>query len=316
LNIDLIDESPVNLNRMDLNLLVALDALLTEANVTRAAARTAVGQSAMSASLARLRLLFGDPILVRQGQTMVLTPFAEALKAPVRAAVTSVDAVFTRRPAFDHRTDPAIFKIMATDYVTIVLLRPMLALLETIAPNIHIVVKPFEQTYATALRRGDVDMVVMPAELLDQDDGFESEELFSDRYALVIDKSHPWVRDTITMDELLALKFVAYHSGAVHPILDADLDRQGVKLTVAVTTGAFVVAPFLVSGTNLASITLERLADQLVEPAGLRIVELPLQIRTIHQRSLWNASHNDDLAHAWLRETILHFGASLPLQTD
>jgi DNA-binding transcriptional LysR family regulator len=305
----------VNLTRLDLNLLVALDALLTEANVTRAAARTAVGQSAMSASLGRLRVLFGDPILVRQGQLMLLTPFAEALKAPVRAAVTSVDAVFTRRPAFDHRIDAATFKIMATDYVTIVLLRPMLALLETIAPNIHIVVKSFEQTYATALRRGDVDMVVMPAELLAEDDEFESEDLFSDRYALVVDKAHPSVRGSITLEELLSLKFVAYHSGAVHPILDTELERQGVKLTVAVTTGAFVVAPFLVSGTTLASITLERLADQLVEPAGLRILDLPMEVRKIHQRSLWNASHNEDLAHTWLRETISHFGAALPSQS-
>jgi hypothetical protein len=118
------------------------------------------------------------------------------------------------------------------------------------------------------------------------------------------------------MEELLSLKFVAYHSGAVHPILDTELERQGVKLTVAVTTGAFVVAPFLVSGTTLASITLERLADQLVEPAGLRTVELPMPVRNIHQRSLWNASHNEDLAHMWLRKTISHFGASLPSQSD
>lgn len=312
--IDAVDEDLVNLTRMDLNLLVALDALLAEANVTRAAERTSVGQSAMSASLARLRLIFGDPILIRQGQWMVCTPFAEALKAPVRAAVTSVETVFNRRPAFDHRTDSATFRIMATDYVIIVL-RPMLSLLETIAPNIHIVVKPFEQTYATALRRGDVDLVVMPAELLDGDEEFESEELFSDRYVLVLDKAHG-LHGSVKMEALLALKFVAYHSGAINPILDVDLERQGVRLTVAVTTGAFVVAPFLVSGTTLGTITLERLATQLAEPAGLRILELPLKIRTIHQRSLWNSSHNADLAHTWLRETIAHFGASLPRLAD
>jgi hypothetical protein len=118
------------------------------------------------------------------------------------------------------------------------------------------------------------------------------------------------------MEDLLALKFIAYHSGAVNPILDVDLERQGVQLTVAVTTGAFVVAPFLVSGTTLATITLERLATQLAEPAGLRILELPLTIRTIHQRSLWNSSHNADLAHTWLRETIARFSASLPRLAD
>ena len=233
----------------------------------------------------------------------------------MRAAVTSVDAVFNRRPAFDPRTDAATFRILATDYVIIVL-RPMLSLLETIAPNIHIVVKPFEQTYATALRRGDVDLVVMPAELLDGDEEFESEELFSDRYVLVVDRAHPGLHGSIKMEDLLALKFVAYHSGAINPILDVDLERQGVRLTVAVTTGAFVVAPFLVSGTTLATITLERLATQLAEPAGLRIVELPITIRTIHQRSLWNSSHNADLAHTWLRETIARFGASLPRPAD
>lgn len=301
----------MNLAGVDLNLLVALDALLTEENVTRAAARTSVGQSAMSASLGRLRSFFGDAILVRQAQRMVRTPFADSLVVPVRTALNAVDVVMSRRPTFDHRSDEATFTIIATDYVTMVLLRPMFAVLEASAPNVRIIVKSIEESYATTLRRGDADLMILPAELVDVQEGFESQALFSDRFVLVVDRAHPSVGESVTLEEMLNLKYASYHSGAINPIADADLERRGIRLRVEVTTGDFVVAPFLVSGTALASITLERLAKELAEPAGLRIVDCPVELRIIHERMYWNSRHTADVAHSWLRATVAQFAARL-----
>src|SRR6516165_692691 len=113
----------MGLGGVDLNLLLALDALLSERNVTRAAERLSVGQPAMSASLRRLRKHFGDPLLVREGRTLLPTPLAGTLAPLAREAVTALEAVFDRQRGFDPLVDSRSFTIMASDYVTVILLR-------------------------------------------------------------------------------------------------------------------------------------------------------------------------------------------------
>jgi DNA-binding transcriptional LysR family regulator len=116
----------VALNGVDLNLLPALDALLAERNVTRAAERMSLGQPAMSAVLARLRKHFGDPLLVREGRGLVLTTLAASLVAPVQEAMAATEAVLGARPPFDPRTDARSFTLVGSDYVALVLLRPLM----------------------------------------------------------------------------------------------------------------------------------------------------------------------------------------------
>src|ERR1700754_4132374 len=134
----------VGIASVDLNLLIALDALLSERNVTRAAERTSVGQPAMSASLARLRKHFDDQLLVRQGRQVMPTPLAESLVGPVREALAAVETVLVRSRAFAPRTDRAAFTIVAADYVTMVLLRPLFGAITDEAPYVRISVKPVE----------------------------------------------------------------------------------------------------------------------------------------------------------------------------
>lgn len=301
----------MGLASVDLNLLVALDALLTECNVTRAAERTSVGQPAMSASLARLRKHFGDELLVKQGRQLVRTPLADSLVGPVREALASVDAVLTRPTAFDPRSDHAAFTIVAADYVTMVLLRPLLEMIAEEAPHVRISVRPVEAGYPDQLRRGDVDMVIVPRELSGQRLTFPHEPLFTDRYVLVVDRNHPDVGDTVTLDEFQGLRYVAFSGGSVNPIADADLEALGIHLSVEITTQGFVVAPFLVTGTRLASLAFERLARQLADAANLRIVECPLELRTIHEVLYWNPRQTEDPAHQWLRNRIVSFAQTM-----
>lgn len=301
----------VGLAGIDLNLLVALDALLTECNVTRAGERLSVGQSAMSASLARLRKHFGDPLLVKQGRHLMRTPLADTLVGPVREAIAAVEAVMARSSNFDPRKDHAAFTIIAADYVTMVLLRPLVGTIADEAPHVRISVRPVEAGFADQLRRGDVDMVIVPAELTHQRLAFPHEPLFTDRYVLVVDRDHPEVGERVSLDQLRTLRYVAYSGGTVNPIADADLEALGVHLPVELTTQGFVVAPFLVTGTRLASIVLERLALQLAEAANLRIVQCPLALRTIHELLYWNPRQTDDPAHQWLRSRITDFAESM-----
>lgn len=301
----------MGLASVDLNLLVALDALLTESNVTRAAERTSVGQPAMSASLARLRKHFGDPLLVKQGRRLVRTPLADTLVGPVREALAAADAVLARPSGFDPKKDHAAFTIVAADYVTMVLLRPLLEMIADEAPHVRISVRPVEAGYADQLRRGDVDMLIVPIELSGQRLTFPHEPLFTDRYVLVVDRNNPDVGDTVTLDELKALRYVAFSGGTVNPIADADLEALGVHLPVEISTQGFVVAPFLITGTRLASIALERLARELADAANLRIVECPLELRTIHEVLYWNPRQTDDPAHHWLRSRIVSFARTM-----
>jgi DNA-binding transcriptional LysR family regulator len=301
----------VGVASVDLNLLIALDALLTERNVTRAAARTSVGQPAMSASLARLRRHFDDQLLVRQGRDLILTPLAETLVGPVREAVTAVESVFVRSRSFDPATDRAAFTIVAEDYVTMVLLRPLLSALADEAPNVRISVRPADVGFADQLRRGEVDMVIIPTELTGARLAFPHTPLFTDRYVLVVDRDNPEVGEHVTADELAALRFVAYGGGSVAPIADTELQRMGVHLPIEITTRGFVVAPFLVSGTRMASLALERLARQLAAAARLRVVECPLPFREIHEAVYWSPRNTGDPAHVWLRERIIALAREL-----
>jgi DNA-binding transcriptional LysR family regulator len=295
----------MGLGNVDLNLLIALDALLTERSVTRAAERTSVGQPAMSASLARLRKHFDDQLLVRQGRQLVPTPLAESLVGPVREALASAEAVLVRSRTFEPMTDRAAYTIVASDYVTMVMLRPLLAAIATEAPHVRISVRPVESSFPDQLRSGEVDLVVVPTELGGDRRGLPSAPLFTDRYVLIVDEENPEVGDTVTMDELSSLRYVAFSGGSVTPITDSELESLGVHLSIEVTTRGFVVAPFLVTGTRLASLALEKLARQLAIAARLRIVECPLSLRTIHETLYWSQRQTRDPAHRWLRERII-----------
>ncbi|WP_081898681.1 LysR family transcriptional regulator [Herbidospora cretacea] len=312
--VDLPDKRPepfMSLASVDLNLLVALDALLTERNVTRAAKRTSVGQPAMSASLARLRKHFGDPLLVREGRSLQRTPLADTLVGPVREALSAAEAVLLRSPGFDPAKDKAAFTIMAADYVTIVLLGPLLESIAGTAPHIRICMRPVDADFADQLRSGAVDMVIIPTKLADRKLPFPHEPLFTDRYVLVVDRNHPDVRDSVTPEQATALRYVAFSGGTVSPITNVDLEALNVHIPVELTTESFAVPLLLLTGTRLATIAPERLALKLVSVAQLRIVEYPLSLSAIQEAMYWNPRDNDDLAHQWLRRRLIDTARSI-----
>jgi DNA-binding transcriptional LysR family regulator len=301
----------VDLRRVDLNLLVAFDLLITEGSVSRAASRMSVGQPAMSAILGRLRKLFGDPLFIREGRGLVATPLTESLAEPVRDLLTHAEAVLSQGSQFDPATANRTFSVIANDYVTMTFLHPLLARLTSEAPGIRLHIFPTGDDFADQLRRNLVDLLIVPREAMEVHADFPHHVLYRDRYLVAVDEDHPDVGDTITAEQFSTLPYLATSSGHLRSLAEMQLDFLGVPRNVEITT-AFGVAPFLLKGTRLITLIHERLADQVRETAGLKVMEPPIpRLQPITEIMLWTKRTDGDKAHQWLRQRLLDLAQEL-----
>lgn len=313
----------MTLRGFDLNLVPALGALLEERNVTRAAERLSIGQPTMSAALARLRRHFDDPLLIRAGHTYELSPFAESLVEPVREAIIALDAATGRRRIFDPQVDARPFTIATSDYAALIFLRPLLARLAHEAPLVRLRLVPITLGMGDSLRRGSLDLVLLPMELADDLHGLPRKALFEDRFVLAADRGNPSLAGVAGLDEtgggnqenaesaagidielLKRLPFVAV-AGEMPSMVDLQLHEQGIELRIDVSTEAFVIAPMLLRDTPLVSLVQERLARLVAEQAHLRLYRCPIDVGRIVEAMYWSPRHDDDPAHRWLRTRLI-----------
>ena len=301
----------MNLKNADLNLLVALDTLLAERNVTRAAERLTLGQPATSAALRRLRHMFNDPLLVRRGRVMELTPLAQALVAPVREILQGIDGLLSVRPEFNPECDQCSFSVIASDYIALVLLRPLLARLDAVAPNIRVSMLPITMPFRSMLARGEADLVLFPIEVDPGMRTFPHRMLFTDRYVCTVWNQHPEVGDEITLEMFSRLPYLAYTHVQFPASADSQLDAAGIERRQEVSTGSFVVSPLMQRGTRLVALHLERLARALQQAADLRILEPPMPLKPITEMMFWHPRSEDDPAHRWLREQVAAMAANI-----
>ena len=176
----------MNLRSVDLNLLVVLDALLAECNVSRAGQRIGLSQPATSAALGRLRQIFGDPLLVRAGRGLVRTRVADDLVIPLRETLGQVERLIVERPEFDPGTADRTFTISASDYATLVLLAPFVRALAAEAPGITVDLLPRFRDVNDLLTSDRADIVIEPRELIGAS-RFPSRPLYSDRWLCAVD---------------------------------------------------------------------------------------------------------------------------------
>lgn len=315
-----------NLRKYDLNLLVALDALLRTRNVTRAAEQLCLTQSAMSSELRRLRKMFGDELLVRNGRENALTTLAEDLKEPVAEILAHVERTLEYQPDFDPGTEPRHFSVVMTDYTSLMLLHPLLQHAAKEAPGTGISVFPFNSTIERMLTQDGVDLVVAPTFDLE---GIPSRKLFSERYVCVVSADHPDVGDELTEEQFATLPrlTVAWRArplprprvrSTTSPMLGSvwrasSLAERGDPQPVdeneaprtEVTMENFTVAPFLVSGTRLVGVLPERLANRFRDVAGLRVLQPPVPLPVLEETMYWSPVWENDPAHIWLRETMV-----------
>jgi LysR family nod box-dependent transcriptional activator len=302
----------MKLTGVDLNLLVALDALIAERSVTRAADRLGLSQPGMSNALARLRKLFGDPLLVREGLTLVPTPRAEALRQPVQEALSLIQHALDDRPGFDPATDQATFIVSCSDYSLLMLIGPLVRRLAAEAPGLTIQVLPRAPDAVRLLRDGEADLVIEPVEIM-PDAGLPSLRLFADRWLCCVWDGNSEVGDSMTMETYLRLGHLVYSGVRGHPIslVDTHLAAAKVRRRIEFTVESFLLAPFLLQGTDLVTVVPERAASHLRRTAAVRFLEPPLRLPSITEMLWWNPRHTLDPAHAWLRARIAEIAAEL-----
>jgi LysR family nod box-dependent transcriptional activator len=302
----------MNLAGVDLNLLVALDALLEERSVTRAADRIGLSQPGMSNTLARLRRLFDDPLLVRRGAEMVPTARAESLARPVRAALSVIAEALEQRPAFDPATDQRTFTISCSDYSVLMLIGPLVRRVAAAAPGVTIQVLPRTLDPTRALQSGVIDLIVEPPEIMGETT-LPSRHLFEDRWMCCIWEGNTRVGDRMTTDAYVELGHLSYSMGAGQPasLADRHVTALGLERRIEFSVESFLLAPFLLQGTDLVALVPARAAPHLQRTADVRLLDPPVAFPTLVERLWWHPRHAGDPAHAWLRARIAEVAAEL-----
>jgi LysR family nod box-dependent transcriptional activator len=294
----------MNLSQFDLNLLVSLDALLIERNVTRAGQRVGLSQPAMSGTLSRLRDLFKDELLVRVGRQLELTPLAQELAPQLRRQLQGVEDLLNARRSFVPATEARTFTIAASDYVVFLLLQPLVARLAEQAPNIQLRFIRLDQASTDRLAEDAIDFVIMPSYL---EPHFPSEPLFSDRWVCVVWSGNPRIGKSLTEAQYLALPHLAWSmpGDGTGSAADVHLSQLGVQRRIAAWTESFILSPFLVRGTEMATLVHARVARALEQEAQARIVNPPYDLPAIEETLFWNPRRTADPPHVWMRGQVL-----------
>ena len=299
-------------HKLDLNLLTALKALLTEKNVTRAGESVHITQSAMSGILARLRDYFGDPLIVQVGRKMELTPLAESLVEPVSDVLLRIDATIATRPEFNPLTTSRRFSVVASDYSINVLLLDVLRRVHREAPGVSLEFRTPSESAAAELEAGEVDFIINPES---QNSPMQSGAvIFEDSYTIVVDAGNSEVGDSIGIDQYLALRHVAFKSGRFGlPHLETWLaNRYGDERSVEVISHSFSLLPRLVIGTARIATMHTRLAIQCATSLPIRLVKPTFDIPRLVEVLQWHKYRDLDPGSMWLRDIIIDGARKLP----
>jgi DNA-binding transcriptional LysR family regulator len=302
----------VDLRRIDLNLLVALDALLQERNVTRASERLQLSQPTVSSALARLRKLFGDPLLIRTGRQMQLTPRAESLVGPVGEALTIINAAIEQRPVFDPRHDPRTFTVMASDYASLVLVRPVLRSIAGWAPEVRVRIRQVVDL-VSALERDEVDVVVVPDRAVDLADlpSCSHRLVLRDEWVAVVWRDAASVGQVVTRTDLEKLPHLAYAPPSGRAMTDVAMEELGMRWRVEAEVSNFTAMPFLLRGTDMVALIPGKLATEMAAMAQLRVVPLEIRVPPLEESMYWHARRDHDSAHRWLRDQFMALSPEL-----
>ncbi len=296
----------MQLNRFDLNLLIALDALLHEKNVTRAAERVFLSQPAMSASLQKLRDFFQDPLLVRLGRDMELSPKALSLVQPVREALLKIQATLGTQATFDLATVRRTYTVIATDEAVPELVPRVLGRLAREAPHVQCHIEQVSQTSLTRLSYGDADLclsldITRLYGLGEFPDTLKFVPLRPVRWVCVMSQEQAIPSDTMTLADYQSLPHVfARPNGHTAPVEDLVRRMIGMDLNVRATTQSLLEMLFMLPGSPFVATVPERVARLVLPLVPLKIFDLPFDALHGHEILLWHHRHELDPGHTWL----------------
>jgi len=299
-----------NIKRIDLNLLIVLDALIDECNVTRAAERLGYTQPTVSGMLARLRDQFGDPLFVRTQRGLLPTPRAQALAAPLKRVLADSHSLVAR-DEFDPATAETTFRIASNDYMQHALLVPFVKDLRSEAPQIRLAIAPAViEGIEDALARGQIDLAVTIPEFAMSD--LPSRLLYRERYVVAVRRQHPLARRVpMTIERFCQYEHVLVSptGGSFEGPTDRALARLRFKRTVRYSVPSFLLVPEILQTADLIALVPSR----LIRPNDKQLVVLkpPLEVDGFDVIAVWHPRVHKDTAHRWLRNRLVEAGKSM-----
>ncbi len=310
-----------SLHELDLNLLVALDALLDEQGVTRAARRMGISQSAMSHTLRRIRDLFGDPILVRARGGMLRTPRAEALVIPLRSALASLARTLADPGEFVPATARRGFRMVSPDLFDVLVLPALLRRLGRQAPGVDLAVAPGYARISERLEAGDVDLAIVPvlmgAESFDlgapMDSDLRQRTLFHDRFRCFLRAGHPALTRSrrISRRTFTALAHVVVSpSGQGLGFVDRVLEEHRMSRRIALRVPQFSTALAIVAQSDLV-LTAPRALERCPSPSALVSLAPPVTLPHHAVTMVWHPRFTEHPPHRWLREIVSSVSSSV-----
>ncbi|GGL64661.1 LysR family transcriptional regulator [Streptomyces fumigatiscleroticus] len=299
----------MNLASLDLNLVVALRALLQERNVTRAGRRIGLSQPAMSAALARLRRHFDDDLLSRVGGHYELTALGQVLLDRTSAACDLLERLFSSQADFDPATESREFTLVSSDYAVTVFGAELARTLHQEAPGIRLrfTQSPTGVVENTGTLLSTTDGLLMPHGVISD---FPSTDLYQDRWVFLVADDHPDIGDRLTREDLARLPWVTYQRTYDAPAV-RQLGMLGIEPRVEVSVDSFQVLPFMVAGTRRIALVQELLARRLHGTVPVRMMRPPYEAVPVREALWWHPVHTHDAAHIWLRETAARVAASV-----
>lgn len=299
-------------NKLDLNLLVALNALLTERNISRAAEKLYLSQPATSGALSRLRAYFNDELLVPSGRQLMLTQRAKELVDPVREVLMRIDTTIAAQPQFDPATESRVFTLLVSDYTSTVLIPTLLAELYREAPNLRIRLRNQAERPDEVLEQGEADFLVIPSQYLAKD--HPSAALFEEDYLCVTWEGNSRVKERLSFDDYLACGHVIATFEHTNPLSTFDgwfMESFDVKRRVEVTAPTLSALPSMVIGTDRIATVHRRIALRAQATLPIKVWEPPPRIPRLVQMLQWHKHRSNDPAIRWIRDKIVTAAAGV-----
>jgi LysR family transcriptional regulator, nod-box dependent transcriptional activator len=296
---------------LDLNLLVALHALLNEKSISRAAERVFLSQPAMSNALSRLREYFQDDLLSTMGRQMTLTPRAESLIEPVREVLMRIESTIAAQPNFDPATETRTFNVQLSDFSTTVFIPQLIERLYSEAPGVRLHLHQLDGRQAAAIEQGEVDLLIIPSQYVLPD--HPTETLFEETYVCITWEGNEQIKDELTFDNYLAAGHVIAQYGVNKaPAFEGwFLERYGVSRRVEITASTLAGLPRMVVGTDRIATVHRRVALEFQQTLPIRIWEMPIEMPKLIQVMQWHKYRTNDAALMWLRQRAVEVGAAI-----
>lgn len=309
----MVNMSKIDVRAMNLNLLPALEALLVEGSVGGAARRMHVSQSAMSHSLAKLREVFGDPLLVQHGRGLVPTERAVHLLSTLPTAIEGMSAALSAPEPFDPKTSNQVFRLATVDYFELTMLPGVLDYLAKSAPFASLDIERFTPASLTELARGDIDLALVGGSVPHPPTGLRRAALFRDPFSVIARKGHPDIGRHLDLETYLRLGHVLVSvEGGKEGAVDRALAKLGRTRRVALRVPHFVSAPLAVRSSNHVSTIASSVAERARELFGVRVYSPPLEVPAAQVVALWPRRHDADPARQWFRDLFLSARAAPP----